>query len=175
MSETEEKPRSRISAAEPATPEPEKPKRDKPPRKRPVATSKGVATTQEIEDAFAEILALPAIPFAISGDDFCANHFTVASRDFASKIAAQSEKNATLRKWCERLVDGESLAVLLFAAMSYALPPMIHHNIVPGADGMRAIFGVPERETDTEMDESLNGHSPEPVTATHMGTHGHPA
>lgn len=134
---------------------------DTPPKRRaprPSARTAKARTTREIEAALTEILALPAIPFAIAGDEFCANHFTTASADFANKIAAQSERNETLRKWCERLLEGESLAVLLFAGMTYALPPLIHHNVIPGADGMRAVFSVPEHNTESNSSNSSNSN-----------------
>lgn len=130
-------------APEPATPT------DKPPGsttsdtepKRRVSrarvTKKG---TQQIEDALAEILQIPAVPAAVFGDVWMADHFTTQGRAFAARIATVSERNPVLRAWCEKALEGESMAVLLMAAVMYAGPPLMHFGVIPGAE----MLGVPK-------------------------------
>lgn len=103
-------------------------------RKR--VTKKG---TEQIEDALAEILQIPAVPAAMFGDDWMAAHFTTQGRQLANRIAVVSERNPVLRGWCERMLEGESLAVLLMAGVLYAAPPLMHFGVIPGGQMM----GIP--------------------------------
>jgi len=116
-----------------------------PPQKRRRAPRK--ATTRAIEDALAEILTMPALPCALIGDEWAADHFTIKGRELAATIAKVSERNPVLRKWCERAMQGESTAVLLMASIMYAYPPLLHWGVLPGPAG---IFGVPLQATAPE-------------------------
>lgn len=109
------------------------------PRRRRVSKQ----VTQQIEDALAEMLCLPAVPAAVFGDQWAADHFTTQGREFANKIAVMSERYPELRKWCERLMGGESAAVLLFAALMYAGPPLVHWGIIPMKPEGAALMGIP--------------------------------
>jgi hypothetical protein len=112
-------------------PKPESGKARQPRSKR--ITKKG---TEAIRDAFAELLSLPAVPCAIAGDQWAAQHFSQTGPRFAEQIAAASERNPVLRRWCERMMAGETTAVLLMAAIAYAGPPLIHWNLVPVPEGL---------------------------------------
>lgn len=131
----------------PPSPDPEPPK-DTPPGnvsdppgdgrrpRRARVTKKG---TQQIEDALAEILQIPAVPAAVFGDLWMADHFTVQGRALANRIATVSERNPVLRAWCEKALEGESVAVLLMAGVMYAAPPLMHFGVIPGGE----LLGVP--------------------------------
>jgi hypothetical protein len=108
----------------------------KPPRRRSRVTKKG---TQAIEDALTEILQIPAVPAAMLGDQWMAEHFTTQGRQLANRIAITSERNPVLRGWCERAMEGEGIAVLLIASLMYAAPPLMHFGIIPGGQ----MIGVP--------------------------------
>lgn len=108
----------------------------KPSRRRPRVTKKQTAA---IADALAEILMIPAVPAAMFGDKWMADHFTNSGRQLADQIAAVSERNVVLRAWCERAMEGESTAVLLIASLMYVAPPLMHFGIIPGG----AMLGVP--------------------------------
>jgi hypothetical protein len=108
----------------------------KPPRRRTRVTKKG---TQAIEEALAEILQIPAVPAAMLGDEWMADHFTTQGRQLANRIAITSERNPVLRGWCERAMEGEGIAVLFIASLMYAAPPLMHFGIIPGG----AMIGVP--------------------------------
>lgn len=105
-------------------------------RRRSRVTKKG---TQAIEDGLAEILQMPAVPAGILGDQWAAEHFTVQGRAFANKIAVVSERNMVLRGWCERALEGESIAVLFMAGIMYAGPAAMHFGLLPGGE----MIGVP--------------------------------
>jgi hypothetical protein len=105
-------------------------------KRRSRVTKKG---TQQIEDALAEILQIPAVPAAMLGDVWMADHFTAQGRQLANRIAIVSERNPVLRAWCERALEGESIAVLLMAGLMYAAPPLMHFGLVPGGE----FIGVP--------------------------------
>lgn len=122
------------------------PKRVRAPRAR--VTKKG---TQQIEDALAEILQIPAVPAAVFGDTWMAEHFTVQGRALANRIATVSERNPVLRAWCEKALEGESVAVLLMAGVMYAAPPLMHFGVIPGAE----MLGVPK------IGETLRAQAPD--------------
>jgi hypothetical protein len=134
------------AAAAAEAPDPEAPIGDAPPgsearegkapRRRNRVTKKG---TQAIEDALTEILQIPAVPAAMFGDNWMAEHFTVQGRQLANRIAITSERNPVLRGWCERAMEGEGIAVLLIASVMYAAPPLMHFGVIPGGQMM----GIP--------------------------------
>lgn len=110
------------------------------PRRRRVSKK----VTKQIEDALAEVLQAPAMPCAIFGDEWAADHFEQAGAVLANKIAVVSERNAVLRGWCERAMEGESIGILFLALLAYAGPPLIHWNLVP-VPGLRKIPRRPRR------------------------------
>jgi hypothetical protein len=105
--------------------------------------------TQQIEDGLAEILQIPAVPATILGDAWAAQHFTNQGRAFANRIAVVSERNPVLRGWCERAIEGESIAVLFVAGLMYMAPPMMHLGVLPGGE----MLGIPV----------LRRQAPEPI------------
>jgi hypothetical protein len=126
-------------AAEAPDPEPplgdvppgSEPREGKAPRRRNRVTKKG---TQAIEDALTEILQIPAVPAAMLGDEWMADHFTTQGRQLANRIAITSERNPVLRGWCERAMEGEGIAVLFIASLMYAAPPLMHFGVIPGGE-----------------------------------------
>lgn len=122
-------------------------------------------TTKQLEEALAELLTMPAIPFTLAGDDFCSNHFLTTGPELAKKLAETSEHNETLRRILERIIVGESVAVLFMGLITYALPPMLHHRMIPGGDVVAPMFGVPVEPKHThEPNPSANGN-PHPNAA----------
>jgi hypothetical protein len=120
---------------------------DSPPKKgtRKKRVSKKV--TQQIEDALAEIFCAPAIGTAMIGDEWATNHFTESGKELAHRIAKVSERNDQLRRWCEKALDSESIMVLAFASIMYAMPPLIHWNLLPVPPAAGALMGIPQRPT----------------------------
>lgn len=136
------------AAAEAASPEPEPAiNADVPPsgersegsERRPRRKRISKAMTQQIEDGLAEILQIPAVPASLLGDQWAAAHFTNQGRALANRIAVVSERNPVLRGWCERAIEGESIAVLLMAGVMYAAPPLMHLGVLPGGE----MLGIP--------------------------------
>lgn len=129
---------------------PPKPPADAPPkpRGRPAGRKSAKARTRELEDGLAQILSMPAIPFMLAGDTFCAEHFNNAGPQLARDLAAASERNPALRKVLERFLEGESVAVLFMGLTMYALPPILHHNLLPGGAALAPMFGIPLHEQD---------------------------
>lgn len=98
--------------------------------------------TEDIEQALAEILCAPAMAAALMDDEWAAQHFVVNGKELAHRLAVVSERNDQLRRWCENLLQGESVFVVGMAAAAYIIPALLHFNIIPGPDGM---LGVPRR------------------------------
>lgn len=145
-------------------------KSDSPPKKKATAPKAEASnlTTAQIEHALAEVLTFPAIPCSAVGDQWAADHFSTQGRVFAANIAAHSETNPTLRKWCERIASGEAFGVLALSGVMYFLPPMIHWGIIPVPSSARGLpFMPPEGETvppenpgmATEPDNASNGNN----------------
>lgn len=124
-----------------------------PKRRRSKVTKKG---TQQIEDGLREILQMPAVPASIFGDQWAAQHFTQQGAVFANKIAVVSERNPVLRDWCNKMLAGESLAVLLMASVMYAGPAALHFGVLPGGE----LLGVPV------LRKRSKGPQPVPAEAT---------
>lgn len=114
---------------------------DEAPRRRKKRVSK--KTTEAIEEALAEILTAPSMATAIIGDEWATQHFIQNGRELAHRIAVVSERHSQLRKWCEAMLEGESVMVVAIAAFAYVFPPLVHYNIVPAPD----LLGIPKRPT----------------------------
>lgn len=98
--------------------------------------------TEDIEAALAEMLTAPSMLAAFMQDEWAIRHFIVTGKELAHRIAVVSERHSQLRMYCEKLLEGESMAVLALGMIAYIVPPLIHYNIIPGPDGM---MGVPRR------------------------------
>lgn len=129
-----------------AQPEPqaqaEPKKRGRPRGSRSSETARREASRQ-LESALAEILTMPAIGFAMVGDEFCADHFSNAGPHFAKRLVDVSERQPQLRSILEKMVTGETVAVLLLDGFAYLMPPLVHHGL-PAPEGLRRMLGVPE-------------------------------
>lgn len=180
-------PRKKRAAKKPAAPEPdleaaaaaagaaavkngapaEPPPSDEPPHVPPKPSRKRETKaqrrklTEQIEEALAEILTMPAIPSQlILGDEWLAQHFTDSGKQLAHQVAVVSERNDTLREWCRRAMEGESIAVLLMASVMYVYPPLLHFGLLPGPAGL---LGVPVRRRNMAGEPQAGGPGFEPV------------
>lgn len=134
--------------------------KDAPPKKRGPGRPKGsknrtkgtgsrartdtkAAKTVQIEQALAEMLGMPAIPFAMLGDEFCASHFATAGPGLAKQLATMSESNPQLRQVLERALDVSTMGALVMALFMYLMPPLLHHGIIPAPPMVAAMMGVP--------------------------------
>lgn len=84
------------------------------------------------------------MPCLLAGDQWASEHFATQGRAFAKNLAELSERNPAIRRWCERLMEGESVAVLAMSGVMYALPPLMHWGLLPAPVALRSAFGVPE-------------------------------
>lgn len=119
---------------------------EKKPRGRPKGSTNQKATkdvSKRLEEGLAEILTMPSLGFAIVGDEFCADHFAEMGPRFARRLVEVSERHEQLRTILERMVTGETVAVLLLDGFAYMMPPLIHHGL-PVPDGLRKMMRVPE-------------------------------
>jgi hypothetical protein len=115
---------------------------DEPPKGKKRTRKANAKVTAAIEQALAEIFTAPAMATAIVRDDWATQHFTVTGKELAHRIAITSERHSQLRKWCEAALETESVLAVALAVAAYAIPPMIHWNILPGPDGL---LGVPRK------------------------------
>jgi len=122
-----------------------KPAADKPPRRRgrPTTAESKAKASAAIERALAETLSLPAVPFSLVGDEFCAQHFATRGPQLAADLVRISENSPALRRVLERFVAGETTAVLVVGLAGYVLPPLLHHGLLPLPAAAASVFGVP--------------------------------
>lgn len=115
---------------------------------RPARADTLKAETAAIQKALEQVLAIPAIPAAMMGEAYLAEHFSgEAPTNFARELAKASEGNQGLRTILLRLTQGEAIGVLLFAGFAYLMPPVMY---LATADDhpARKILGVPKRHPD---------------------------
>jgi hypothetical protein len=131
--------------------------RDKRPRSRsakskrpkmPPAPSK--VDLKQLEHVLSEALQAPAMPCAMFGDEWAANHFTQQGPYLARNLIAASEHNPWLRRKLEDAATGQDAAVKLIsvvgiagALFGYAVPPVVWWFNLPVPDKAREMFGVP--------------------------------
>jgi hypothetical protein len=136
MTEPTGKPRGRPPGSK------NKVKADAPPREKSGAQKRHARKAGDIQLIRSELekfLTFPAMPAGMKGDQWAVDHFTVQGPALAAQIAAECERNDQLRKYCLQLVKGSSLAMLGVSVFMYAIPPLMHYGIVPGAERL----GVP--------------------------------
>lgn len=128
--------------------------RDRPPKKkskaggarpgagRPSAAGKLASETRQIEQALAQLLSVPAIPCAMLGHKWPADHFTTAGPMLAKNLADVAQTNPRLRDLLLKLSQGDSYATILIGTFAYAVPPAIYF-LAPQTSALRPTFGVP--------------------------------
>jgi hypothetical protein len=105
---------------------------------------------KELEKLLTEALAAPAMPCAMFGDEWAANHFTTQAPYLARNLVLAAEHNPWLRLKLEAMATGQDAAVKLLgmagvagALFGYAVPPLVHFLNLPVAPKAREMFGIP--------------------------------
>jgi hypothetical protein len=136
------------------------PKRDQRPRRKPKSKRPGPmpdaptgVDLKQLEALLAEALSAPAMPCAMFGDKWAADHFTTQAPYLARNLVLASEHNPWLRRKLEGMATGQDAAAKALAMLgvtgalfAYAIPPIIWWFNPPVPDQARAMFGVPARE-----------------------------
>lgn len=143
-------------------------RKSKVPKKSPPPAGEHRADLREIETILAEVFRAPAMPCAIAGDSWAADHFTNHGPVLARQLVVASQHNPWLRRKLEAAASGDQFAVALMsmstvavAAVGYLLPPLIHWFNIPVPEQARAMFGIPPRRQPAPS----NGASPYAVPA----------
>lgn len=143
---------------------PPKKRRGRPPgSKNKTATQK--SETEKIAKALGMILAMPALPAQMVGDEWLMGHFNTAGPQLATILAESSERNPVLRAWLLRAMAGESVAVLAIGVIGYIVPPTVYF-MTPVDSPLRTAFNVPNvpaprRRQQAGGEVSNNGTHPE--------------
>lgn len=108
-----------------------------------------------LEQQLAEALKAPAMPAAMFGDEWAANHFVTNAPLLARNLVLASETNPWLRRKLENAATGGdmmmqivSLVGLGGAFVMYLAPPIVWWLNVPLPDKGRELLGIPERPSD---------------------------
>lgn len=107
---------------------------------------------RELEQILAEALKSPAIVAAMAGDEWSANHFTMAGPALARNLVVASEHNPWLRRKLLAASSGGDMMMQLMtmvgvggAMVMYIVPPVVYWFNLPVPDKGREMFGIPER------------------------------
>jgi hypothetical protein len=146
------------------SPKDERPKRRSKAAPKPAPPKK--LDLKELEEALTEAARSPAMPCAMFGDEWAANHFTVQAPVLARNLVVASEHNPWLRRKLEELSTGGELAMKVItllgvggALFGYAIPPIIWWFNLPVPDKAREMFGIPPARIDDAR------RAPAPVAA----------
>lgn len=103
-----------------------------------------------LEKLLSEAFSAPAMPCAMLGDQWAANHFTEQAPYLARNLVLAAEHNPWLRRKLEEMASGQDAAVKLLgmagvagALFGYAVPPIIHFLNLPVPPKAREMFGIP--------------------------------
>lgn len=152
---------------------------------RPTNVDRRASRTKELGAAAGMILAMPGMVFGMVGEPYLAEHFAGrpvidpktgepkldtdgmpemipgAGHRFGMQLAIASESNAQLRTLLERLVIGDSIAVLVMGLIAYAAPPIVY-LATPNTSPLRRTFNVPQRlNTQIRRDHAADARSSE--------------
>lgn len=131
--------------------------KDKKPRTKPKdppkQTGKASVDLKDVEVLLAEALKAPAVPSAMFGDEWAAEHFTLWGPALAHNLVQAAEHSPWLRRKLEAAATGEAaMAQLMLVAglgasvAMYLAPPLVHWLNVPVPEKARLLMGVPLRE-----------------------------
>lgn len=112
-----------------------------------------------LEQQLAEALKAPAVPAAMFGDEWAANHFTQAGPYLARNLVLASETNPWLRRKLENAATGGDMMMQLMslvgvggALIMYVVPPVVWWFNLPLPEAGRQMLGIPERHSDGSPD-----------------------
>lgn len=130
--------------------------KDKRPKSKPKTAPKPPAPTQEslkeLEFLLAEGLKSLAVPCAMLGDSWPADHFTLHGPILARNLVEASKHNPWLRSKLEAAVRGEDFMVKVITTLGiggalcmYAVPPILYYLPGVAPKEARELFDVPDR------------------------------
>ena len=151
-----------------ARPSDQRPKKKTQTKKAPPPTGTHRSDLREIETVLTEVLRAPAMPCAMVGDSWSADHFTTQGPILSRQLVSSAQHNPWLRRKLEAFSSGDELAVRLMtlstvavAAAGYLVPPLIWWLNIPVPDGTRQLFAIPPRRRGAD---AATNHGP-PVAA----------
>jgi hypothetical protein len=109
------------------------------------ASAKVAAECREIEQKLAALLARPAIPMHLAGDQWPAAHVEANAPGLATAVANAARENANLRAQLLRLLKVGDGAGLVLAVIAYLAPILIYYGVIPAPPMVRQQLGVPVR------------------------------
>lgn len=117
-----------------------KPRRPRKPRAANVA-----AELKELEEKLSNVLTAPAIPMAMAGDGWAANHVSERAHPLAVQIVNLARENDAFRARLLVLMRTSDQAQIVFAAGAYLIPLLAYYGVLPLPPVVRAQLGVPDR------------------------------
>jgi len=148
---------------------------DRPPRGRPKSPPKGSRTegtsaaapdtvrkpsSASLEARLNEFLAAAALPFALTGDDYCATIIAQRTPRLSASLVALAKENPAVRRVLNRILEGSAWGGVAIAVVSIVIPVAQHHGMVPGDDPFITLYpGSPRREAVASPPAGWNGWS----------------
>lgn len=106
-------------------------------------TEKRSKEVELIRTGAAELLALPAMPAAIKGDQWAVQHFSTRGPALADRIAAEADRNPNFRAVALKALAAQGYTMMAVEMFMYAAPALIHYGLVPNAEEAGRAMGVP--------------------------------
>lgn len=114
-------------------------------------------TVDKIEESINEFLAMPAMAFAMVGDNYCAwvltgfyddeAHTPGPGRAWAHSWAQLAKQSPQVRKVLMKMIEGGAWGGVIASTMGVALPIALHHGALPERfNGVAQMMGVPMPE-----------------------------
>lgn len=145
---------------------------------RPSGAERTSSETAAIGEALGQLLSMPGAVFGMIGEPFLGDtavpdgkggytpvlgHFGRTGPSFGMQLAKASETNPGLRRILRQVMGGDSFALLLLGAVTYAGIPLVY-LLTPNHSPIRHTLGVPDRPRRTP------DPGPDPFVGDHADT-----
>jgi hypothetical protein len=111
-----------------------KPKDESSPRPEPVKQR------ASLEEKLTDFLGTASIPFALAGDQYCAQIIATRTPPLATALAELARENKGVDRVLRRMLEGSAWGGVALAVVSIVVPIAQHHGALPGADPFSMMY-----------------------------------
>lgn len=92
------------------------------------------------------LLIMPAGPAEAAGDLYCRDNYIKQGPPFSAALTKWAEGHPAVFAILNQIVTVGDLAGMILTSLAYALPPLLHHELVPAPDFLYSYFKVPRKD-----------------------------
>lgn len=119
------------------------------------ATKSQSSQIRQLEDRLTQLLSMPALPMAMVGDAWPAEHVAKKAPPLAHQIVEAAKERPALLSRLLSLLEASGPAELLIAAGMYLIPLLIYYGVIPGGPILRSQFNIPDRQ-EVQQQNAMN-------------------